>query len=233
MVSISSKEVTRRTATAVCTVRFSNPLAGTLIHEKRVEKGDVFAVARVAGIMAAKRTADLIPLCHPIPISHVSVSLRLHHRPPPAPSPRRPVALPDENIPADPVRDSGPSPGTERADAVERLADTVFATEGAADAPQPGLMGGAASGPGGGGASAGIQLQGAGMERSWVSVEATVECDGKTGVEMEALTAASVAALTVYDMCKAVDKGIEIWSARITRKEGGQSGTWKDGVSVG
>lgn len=143
MVSISEKTVTSRVATAACTVRFSNTTAIKLIEENGMKKGDVLGVARVAGIMASKRTPDLIPLCHPIPISHVSIDLTL-----------------------DPAGNT-------------------------------------------------------------IDVKATVACDGKTGVEMEALTAASTAALTIYDMCKAVDKGMAIDGLRVILKDGGKSGRWE------
>ncbi|KAM3480589.1 hypothetical protein MY8738_004894 [Beauveria namnaoensis] len=142
MVSIAGKAVTARVATAACTVRFSTDVAPRLIRTNQLKKGDVLGVARVAGIMAAKRTPDLIPLCHPIAVSRVSVDVVL------------------------------------------------------------------------------------GDERS-VEVRATVECDGKTGVEMEALTAASTAALTVYDMCKAVDKGMVVDGLRVVLKDGGKSGRWE------
>lgn len=143
MVSISEKAVTSRTATAACRVRFSNKTAMSLIQENRMKKGDVLGVARIAGIMAAKRTPDLIPLCHPIAISHVAIDL-------------------------------DPAEGGE-----------------------------------------------------FIEIRATVTCDGKTGVEMEALTAASTAALTVYDMCKAVDKGMVIDGVRVVFKDGGRSGRWE------
>ncbi|KAM3449235.1 hypothetical protein MY3296_007093 [Beauveria thailandica] len=142
MVPIAGKAVTARVATAACTVRFSNDVAPRLIRTNQLKKGDVLGVARIAGIMAAKRTPDLIPLCHPIAVSRVSVDVVL------------------------------------------------------------------------------------GDERS-VEVRATVECDGKTGVEMEALTAASTAALTVYDMCKAVDKGMVVDGLRVVLKDGGKSGRWE------
>jgi GTP 3',8-cyclase len=160
MVSISSKEPTARTATAVCSVRFSSNVATTLIQENALKKGDVLGVARVAGIMAAKRTPELIPLCHPIAISKVAVELTV----------------------------VGPAAGTDTEE----------------------------KGPRHGGK---------------VEVEATVSCEGKTGVEMEALTAASTAALTVYDMCKAVDKGMVIEGLRVVLKEGGKSGRWVEGMS--
>ena len=127
---------------AVCKVTFSNPTVTKLIEDNQMKKGDVLSVARIAGIMAAKRTHELIPLCHPIPISHVKVDL-----------------------------------------------DIVGETE--------------------------------------IDVKATVSCDGKTGVEMEALTAASIAGLTVYDMCKAVDKGMKVDGLRVILKDGGKSGRWE------
>lgn len=143
MVDIAEKQVTSRVATAACSVHFSGDTAIQLIQDNQMKKGDVLGVARIAGIMAAKRTADLIPLCHPIAISRVSVDL-----------------------------------------------DVV-----------------------------------AGSRR--IEIRATVTCDGKTGVEMEALTAASSAALTVYDMCKAVDKGMRVEGLRVVLKDGGKSGRWE------
>lgn len=158
MVSISDKTPTSRTAKAVCSVRFSSPTAATLIRENALKKGDVLGVARIAGIMAAKRTSDLIPLCHPIAITKVAVELHV----------------------------------------VESLSEF-----------QDGLQG-----------------------NGRVDIEATVSCDGKTGVEMEALTAASTAALTVYDMCKAVDKGMVIEGLKVVLKEGGKSGKWIEGIQT-
>lgn len=142
MVDVSDKPVTHRTATARVRVAM---LPGTLqaITTGDTRKGDVLGVARLAGIMAAKRTADLIPLCHPLPISAVTVDL---------------------------------APGD---DAVE--------------------------------------------------IEATVRTSGRTGVEMEALTAASVAALTVYDMCKAIDRAMRIDGLRVVHKDGGASGLFEQG----
>jgi cyclic pyranopterin monophosphate synthase len=139
MVDVSDKAVTARTATARARVMMA---AGTLamIEQGSAKKGDVLGVARLAGIMAAKRTADLIPLCHPLPISSVKVDLE---------------------------------------------------TDAAASA---------------------------------VEITATVRTTGQTGVEMEALTAAGVAALTVYDMCKAVDRSMRIDGLRVTHKDGGKSG---------
>ena len=137
MVDVSGKPVTARTATARARVVME---AATLamIRQGLAKKGDVLGVARLAGIMGAKRTSDLIPLCHPLPISSAKVDLD-----------------------AD-------------GDAVE--------------------------------------------------IVATVRTTGQTGVEMEALTAASVAALTVYDMCKAVDRSMRIEGLRVTHKAGGKSG---------
>ena len=139
MVDVSGKAITARTATARARVVME---AATLamIQQGSAKKGDVLGVARLAGIMGAKRTADLIPLCHPLPITSVKVDLE--------------------------------------ADA-------------AANA---------------------------------VEILATVRTTGQTGVEMEALTAASVAALTVYDMCKAVDRSMRIEGLRVTHKAGGKSG---------
>jgi cyclic pyranopterin phosphate synthase len=137
MVDVGAKPVTERTATARARVAML-PATAALIRSGGAKKGDVLGVARVAGIMAAKRTSDLIPLCHPLPISAVTLELNV------------------------------------AADAVE--------------------------------------------------IAATVRTTGQTGVEMEALTAASVAALTVYDMCKSVDRGMRIEAVRLTHKAGGKSG---------
>ena len=140
MVDVGAKAETERTATAKGAVVMA-PETLSMIVEGRAEKGDVLAVARLAGIMAAKRTADLIPLCHPLALSSVEVEL----------------------APAPPDR---------------------------------------------------------------VEIAATVRLKGRTGVEMEALTAVSVAALTVYDMAKAVDRGMRIEAVRLTRKAGGKSGEY-------
>lgn len=145
MVDVGSKRATRREAVATASVRLGAE-ALDLIQSAGIPKGDVFAVARIAGITAAKRTADLIPLCHPLPIEAVEVEV---------------VAEPP---------------------------DAVLIT-------------------------------------------ATARITAKTGVEMEALTAASVAALAVYDMCKSVTKDIEIGPIRLERKTGGKSGTYRRGVS--
>ena len=141
MVDVSGKELSLREATASGTVKVSAETFG-LIMRGEMKKGDVLAVAQVAGIMAAKRTSDLIPMCHPIAITGVDISF-----------------LPDE-------------------------------------------------------------------KRSAIDIEATVRCKGETGVEMEALTAVSVAALTIYDMCKAAQKDIEITGVRLLRKSGGKSGDY-------
>jgi cyclic pyranopterin phosphate synthase len=142
MVDVSDKAVTARSATAKARVTVSEQTMID-IRSGTAKKGDVLGIARVAGIMAAKRTSDLIPLCHPLPISAVTVDLE-----------------PNED------------------------------------------------------------------NRS-VDITATVRTTARTGVEMEALTAASVAALTVYDMCKAVDRSMRIEGLRVTHKEGGKSGTFE------
>lgn len=141
MVDVSAKADTVREALAEAFVVMQSATLA-LIQEGGLPKGDVLAVARVAGIMAAKRTSDLIPMCHPLPISGVIVDL---------------------------------SPAS-----ADRL-----------------------------------------------RISATVRTTGKTGVEMEALTAVSVAALTVYDMCKAVDRGMRVEGVRLLEKRGGKSGEWR------
>jgi len=142
MVDVSDKGVTERTATAKGSIEMQ-PQTMALIQGGGVKKGDVLSVAQLAGIMGAKRTPDLIPLCHPLNLSSVKVNLRCDG------------------------------------------------------------------------------------ERNTVDIEATCKLNGKTGVEMEALTAVSVAALTVYDMCKAVDKGMRIIDIRLTHKAGGKSGIFE------
>lgn len=141
MVDVSGKEVTARSATAGAEVRMSAATLA-LVTEGRAGKGDVLGVARIAGIMAAKRTSDLIPLCHPLAIEKVALEL-----------------TPDAGLPG-------------------------------------------------------------------VRITATVTTSGRTGVEMEALTAASIAALTVYDMLKSAEKGIEITALRLLAKAGGKSGRY-------
>jgi cyclic pyranopterin phosphate synthase len=142
MVDVSAKPDSERVAVAGGSVTMA-PGTLALIREGGVEKGDVLAVARLAGIMAAKRTPELIPLCHPLQLTSVELDLSL-----------------------DP-------------------------------------------------------------ERSAVDITATCKLTGRTGVEMEALTAVSVAALTVYDMCKAVDRAMRIGEIRLLHKSGGKSGTYE------
>ena len=142
MVDVGGKAVTDRIAIAACYIKMKQQTFDT-ITEGRAKKGDVLGVARLAGIMAAKRTSDLIPLCHPLPISKVSIDLE----------------------------------------------------------PDPDLTG--------------------------IRIRATVKTTGQTGVEMEALTAANIAALTVYDMCKAVDKGMEVGGLHVVLKDGGKSGRYE------
>jgi len=141
MVDVSEKAQTLREAKAGGTVIVNAETFG-LIMRGEMKKGDVLAVAQVAGIMAAKRTPELIPMCHPLAITGV---------------------------------------------------DIAFSTDAA---------------------------------RNAIDIAATVRCKGETGVEMEALTAVSVAALTIYDMCKAVQKDIEISNIRLLRKSGGKSGVY-------
>jgi cyclic pyranopterin phosphate synthase len=142
MVDVSDKAVTSRVAVAAGWIKMA-PETFEIINEGRTKKGDVLGIARLAGIMGAKKTADLIPLCHPLPITKVAVDLTL----------------------------------------------------------DPALPG--------------------------VRIEATVKTTGQTGVEMEALTAVSTAALTVYDMTKAVDKAMEIGGIHVTLKDGGKSGRYQ------
>lgn len=142
MVGVAEKSETRRVAVAAGRIRMQ-PATFAMIRSGDAKKGDVIGIARLAGIMASKRTADLIPLCHPIGLTRVSVEFTLD----------------------------------EAANAID--------------------------------------------------CAATAETVGRTGVEMEALTAASVALLTIYDMCKAVDRGMVIESVRLIEKLGGKSGHWK------
>jgi len=144
MVDVSDKDVTDRTATARGSVLMA-PETLQLIIDGTVKKGDVISVARLAGIMAAKRTADLIPLCHPLALNRIDVDLSCD---------------PDRNA---------------------------------------------------------------------IEIVATCRVSGRTGVEMEALTAVSTAALTVYDMCKAVDRGMQLTDIRLVHKAGGKSGEFKAG----
>jgi cyclic pyranopterin phosphate synthase len=139
MVDVGAKQETQRTAVARGAVRMQ-PETLALIQSGGLPKGDVLAVARIAGIMAAKRTHEIIPLCHPLLLTSIAVTL---------------------------------TPGEDAAS---------------------------------------------------LQIEATVRTTGKTGVEMEALTAVSAAALTIYDMCKAVDRGMQIGEIRLAQKRGGRSG---------
>ena len=141
MVDVSEKDVTHREAVAE-SILVMQPETLNMIVSGSAPKGDVFATARIAGILAAKRTSELIPLCHPLALSSVRVD---------------PIACPPDRV----------------------------------------------------------------------HIIAEVRCDEKTGVEMEAMTAASVAALTIYDMCKAVDRGMEIRHVRLLKKSGGKSGTFE------
>ncbi len=142
MVDVSEKSVTTRTATAEAIVRMS-PETLKVVLSGGHHKGDVFATARIAGIMAAKKTSDLIPLCHPLALSKVEVDISAHEA------------------------------------------------------------------------------------ESFVRIETLCKLNGKTGVEMEALTAASVAALTIYDMCKALQKDMVIEQVRLLTKTGGKSGDFQ------
>jgi len=142
MVDVSAKAVTRRRAVARATVRM-RPEAAAAVAAGDAPKGDVLGVARIAGIQAAKRTGELIPLCHPLGLDHVDV---------------------------------------------DALVDTVTGT---------------------------------------VTITAAASLEARTGVEMEAMTAAAVAALTVYDMVKGLDKGVAIEQVVLLEKSGGRSGTWR------
>jgi cyclic pyranopterin phosphate synthase len=142
MVDVSSKDITSRVATAGGTV-FMKPETMQLVQEGGMKKGDVLSVARLAGIMGAKKTPELIPLCHPLALQKIDIELSL-----------------------DPQRNA-------------------------------------------------------------IDIEATCKVAGQTGVEMEALTAVSVAALTIYDMCKAVDRTMRLTDIRLLAKSGGQSGDFR------
>ena len=141
MVDVSDKDVTARIAVARGTIHMRTETLALILDDK-IEKGDVFSVARVAGVMAAKKTSELIPMCHPLNITSVEIDLT------PAENPAR------------------------------------------------------------------------------VEIEASVRVSGKTGVEMEAMTAVSMAGLTIYDMCKAVDREMSIGEIRLVKKSGGKSGTF-------
>lgn len=173
MVSISSKSSTPRTAIAVGTVYFSNPTPLSLITANALKKGDVLGVSRVAGIMAAKKCPEIVPLCHPISLTHVGVELRTFN----------------------------PSPPT--------ATDTAATTPHASSVPAP-------------------PTSADDLAHGGVQIECVVSCTGATGVEMEALTAVMGTALSVVDMCKAVDKYQRIGDVRVVLKEGGKSGVWRE-----
>lgn len=141
MVDVGDKEITLREATAQAVVGMK-PETLALINEGRIKKGDVLAVSQVAGVMGSKRTPDLIPMCHPLPITGVDFAYDVNE------------------------------------------------------------------------------------QDSTITIRATVRTKGRTGVEMEALTAVSIAALTIYDMCKAVDRGMEISDVFLLEKSGGKSGLY-------
>jgi len=142
MVDVGNKDITQRSATAEARVSMQAETLDMILDGKH-KKGDVFAVARIAGIQAAKKCADLIPLCHPLLLSSINVDIQ------------------------------------------------------------------------------------GDVEKQQVHILATCKLNGQTGVEMEALTAASVAALTIYDMCKAVDRGMSISQVQLLDKAGGKSGHWQ------
>ena len=141
MVDVTAKGETVRVAKAACSV-FMSPDTVAAISDARIKKGDVLSIAQLAGIMSAKKTVDLIPLCHPLPLTSCQVELVIN------------------------------------------------------------------------------------AERNGIEIVSTCKITGRTGVEMEALTAVSVAALTVYDMCKAIDRAIRITDIRLIHKSGGKSGTY-------
>lgn len=142
MVHVGAKKSTQREAVAVATVRMSTETLAKLV-EQGLPKGDVLTTAKVAGVLAAKQTPNLIPLAHPIPIDSVDITFD-----------------------------------------IDRAAGTI-------------------------------------------EVRSIVRCEGKTGVEMEAMTACAVASLTIYDMCKSAEKGISIDALQLVRKSGGKSGVWE------
>ena len=141
MVDVTDKKVSKRIAIAFCRVLISEKSL-KIIQDGDAKKGDVIGVARLAGIMAAKKTSEIIPLCHPLPLSKISVAFKINNNP------------------------------------------------------------------------------------SYIDIESTVKTSGKTGVEMEALTAVTVSALTIYDMLKSVDKNIAIIDTRLLFKDGGKSGKY-------
>ncbi|KAL2372098.1 hypothetical protein RJZ57_003476 [Blastomyces gilchristii] len=200
MTSISHKAETTRVATAMCRVTFSNPKPYSLLTtaEGYTKKGDVLSVARVAGIMAAKRTADIIPLAHPgLGITGVEVDIR--------------ACAPEEGV--------GRGPGAEADGASSSVNSSSSSSSSGRSRPAATL-------------TTEDLISSAAHPYGSILVTATVSCHGRTGVEMEAMTAVMGAALTVYDMCKAVDKGMVVGEARVVRKTGGKSGGWEWGVKV-
>ncbi|PBP16266.1 molybdenum cofactor biosynthesis prote [Diplocarpon rosae] len=220
IVPISHKTPTTRLATAVCTIHFSNSSAIPLIKSNSMKKGDVLSVARIAGIMAAKKTSDLVPLCHPIVITFAGVELEL------VGGEAEPHTVRSEQSAAGRPEQEG---GVKMPKQNKGQGSTSVSWQGTGQGdaypfhtPPPTTS----SSPLPPSATPCPPLS---SQFGHISIRATVECDGKTGVEMEALTAASVAALTVYDMCKAVDKGMAIAGLRVVRKEGGSTGIWVEG----
>ena len=159
MVDVSEKAETKRTAIAEGFITMQAATLATILSQ-RVKKGDVLATARIAGIMAAKKTSELIPLCHPLMLTNVTIDL---------------LPIWGDDAPATETKPSHSS----------------------------------------------------GEHPCGIHVIAQASLVGKTGVEMEALTAASIACLTIYDMCKTIDRGMEINEVRLVRKEGGKSGVWQ------
>ncbi|PBP16542.1 molybdenum cofactor biosynthesis protein 1 B [Diplocarpon rosae] len=220
IVPISHKMSTTRLATAVCTIHFSNSTAIPLIKSNSMKKGDVLSVARIAGIMAAKKTSDLVPLCHPIAITFVGVELELVGG---EVEPR--IVRSEQSAAGRPEQEGGVKMPKQNKE--HESTSVSWQGTGQGDAypfhtPPPATSSPPLS-------SAATPCPPSSSQFGHISIRASVECDGKTGVEMEALTAASVAALTVYDMCKAVDKGMVIEGLRVVRKEGGSTGTWVEG----
>ena len=141
MIDIGDKAITRRTAIACGSINMEKETI-SLIKEKKHKKGDVLGIAQVAGIMAAKKTSELIPLCHPLSLTHINIELSIDEK------------------------------------------------------------------------------------KSIVHCECRAEAEGKTGVEMEALTSVQITLLTIYDMCKAVDRSMSISDIKLLKKSGGKSGEW-------
>ena len=186
MVPITSKPATSRTATAVATLTFSTPATYHALISATLKKGDALAVSRVAGIQAAKKTADLIPLAHPgLSLTGVEVQIGL---------------VP----PAEEEAELGPGPAA--------------GAGGEAKTTQSTGEKGAAAAAGGGGASP--------SPHGAAHLSSTVSCLGATGVEMEALVSVATAALSLYDMCKGIDRGMVVGGVRVVEKRGGRSGDW-------